>query len=346
MAMNGMVCINIREMSGVVEARQRVATVCEAQGFGAALSGKVAIIVTELVTNIVKHAGGGELLIRPCNEAGVSAIEFLALDRGPGIVDIGIILQDVNFPDGSPGKGLTAVRSLSSFFDIYSLPGKGTAILARIDKESPVPGPGSPAPQESSRMKIGVVCLPLVPDEPCGDGWDVARLRDRTVILVVDGLGHGPEAAKVPREAIRIFRKDPNGEPAEILRTRHAALRSTRGGVAAAAVIDEDRGRVTYAGAGNISGRIITGSVTQKMVSLNGTLGDQIRKFQEFSYPWDAEALLIMHSDGLTGHWDLEDYPGLARKPPALIAGVLYRDHTRGGDDVTVLALKPAGVKT
>ena len=56
MALNGMVCIHIGEMSGVVEARQRAMTICKAQGFDAALYGKVAIIVTELATNIVKHA--------------------------------------------------------------------------------------------------------------------------------------------------------------------------------------------------------------------------------------------------------------------------------------------------
>lgn len=344
--MNGMVCIPVGEMGGVVEARQRAATVCEAQGFGAALSGKVAIIVTELATNLMKHAGGGELLLRPCNEAGVFAIECLALDRGPGIKDIGMSLNGGNPVGAGPGNGLKTVRSLSSFFDVYTQPGKGSAFLARIDKESPVQGPDSPVPPEFSRMKIGVVCLPLVPDEPCGDGWDVARQPGRTTILVIDGLGHGPEAAKVPREAIRIFRKDTNGNPAEILMNLHTALRSTRGGVAAVAEIDERKGRILYAGAGNISGKIITGPVTRKMVSLNGTLGDSIKKFQEFSYPWEAEALLILHSDGLTGHWDLEDYPGLARKHPALIASVLYRDHTRGGDDVTVLAVKPAGEKT
>jgi anti-sigma regulatory factor (Ser/Thr protein kinase) len=344
--MNGMVCIHIGEMSGVVEARQRAMTVCEAQGFSAVLSGTFSIIVTELATNLVKHAGKGDILIRTGDEADAFAIECLALDRGPGIRDIGMSLNGGNPAGAAPGNGLKTVRKLSSFFDFYTQVGKGSAILACIDKEFPVSGPDSPAPPESSCMKIGVVCLPLVPDEPCGDGWDIARLPGRTTILIVDGLGHGPEAAKVPLEAIRIFRKDANGDPTEIIRTLHAGLRSTRGGVALVAVIDEDRGMVTYAGAGNISGRIITGPVTRKMVSLNGTLGDEIRKFQEFSYPWNAEALLIMYSDGLNGHWDLEDYPGLARKHPALIAGVLYRDHRRDGDDVTVLVVKLAGEKT
>jgi anti-sigma regulatory factor (Ser/Thr protein kinase) len=340
MALNGMVCIHIGEMSGVVEALQRARTICEAQGFDATLSDKVAIIVTELATNIVKHAGEGDLLIRPSTEAEVSVIECLALDRGPGILDIGSSLHDGKSSEGSPKKGLKAVRSLSSFFDLYSIPGKGTAIFTRIEKELPAPLSCSPHPLRFSRFGIGVVCLPLVPDDPCGDGWDVIQSGDRTVILVVDGLGHGPEASKVQVEAVRCFRKNPTGEPAEILMNLHAALRSTRGGVLAVAALDEGKGRVTYAGAGNISGRIITGPDTRKMVSLDGTAGYEIKKFQEFSYPWAEGALLIMYSDGLSMHWDMENYPGLRQKHPSLIAGVLFRDHTRGSDDVTVLVIK------
>lgn len=346
MALNGTACIHIGEMSGVVEARQRAMTICKAQGFDAALYGKVAIIVTELATNIVKHAGVGEFLIRPCNEAEVSGIECLALDRGPGIKDIGRSLQDGYSTGASPGSGFGAVRRLSSTFDLYSQPGTGTAVLARIDKEPPAPGSHTQPPPYSSHVEIGVVCLPLVPDEPCGDGWDVIQLRDRTVILVVDGLGHGPEAAKVPLLAIRNFRENPAGSPAEILENLHDSLKGTRGGVVAVAAIDEGRGTITFTGAGNISGQIITGPAFQNLLSMYGTAGLEIRKFREFSYPWEPGALLILHSDGLTMHWDMKNYPGLARKHPALIAGVLYRDHTRGSDDVTVLAVKLVAVST
>ncbi|MCX6690631.1 MAG: ATP-binding protein/SpoIIE family protein phosphatase [Methanoregula sp.] len=346
MAINTMKCIHIGEMSGVVEARQTAMTLCEIQGFDAALSGKVAIIVTELATNLVKHAGGGDLLIRRYNEADRFGIECLALDRGPGIKDIGRCLQDGYSTGGSPGNGLGAVRRLASFFDLYSPPGKGAAFLAVIDGTSPAQESGPPHLVGPSPLGIGVVCLPAMPDEPCGDGWDIARLPGRTVILVVDGLGHGLEASEVPREAIDIFRKNPTVEPTEILKLLHASLRSTRGGAVAVTVIDERNGTVRFAGAGNISGQIISSSGTRSMVSLNGTAGVEIRKFQEFTYPWGPEAVLVLQSDGLTSHWNMEDYPGLLKKHPALIAGVLYRDHTRGRDDVTVLVVKKVGGNT
>ena len=65
-----------------------------------------------------------------------------------------------------------------------------------------------------------------------------------------------------------------------------------------------------------------------------------MRKVQEFVLPWNAGAMLIMQSDGLASRWDLEQYPGLIGCHPALIAAVLYRDYTRGRDDVAVLVAR------
>jgi len=48
---------------------------------------------------------------------------------------------------------------------------------------------------------------------------------------------------------------------------------------------------------------------------------------------------LIMYSDGLQSRWNLQDYPGLVHRHPAVIASVLHRDFCRGRDDVTVLVV-------
>jgi len=72
-------------------------------------------------------------------------------------------------------------------------------------------------------------------------------------------------------------------------------------------------------------------------VSHNGTLGHGARQIRGYQFPWPAGALFVMHSDGLLSHWQLSDYPGLIQRHPALIAAVLYRDFSRGRDDVTVV---------
>ena len=61
---------------------------------------------------------------------------------------------------------------------------------------------------------------------------------------------------------------------------------------------------------------------------------------QEFVYPWPVGALLVAHSDGLTTRWNLAQYPGLFRQDPALVAGLLYRDHARRRDDASVVVCR------
>ena len=77
-----------------------------------------------------------------------------------------------------------------------------------------------------------------------------------------------------------------------------------------------------------------------------GIVGQETRKITEFTYPlWNGESLLIMHSDGLSARWDLKSYPALVQRDPSLIAGVLYRDCSRGRDDMTVLTVRESAVK-
>jgi hypothetical protein len=91
---------------------------------------------------------------------------------------------------------------------------------------------------------------------------------------------------------------------------------------------------------GNISASVWSSGGSQRLVSMNGTLGHAVSSVREFSYPWPAEGLLVLHSDGLQTRWSLDDYPGLITRDPALVAGVLYRDWARGRDDVTVMVAR------
>jgi hypothetical protein len=97
---------------------------------------------------------------------------------------------------------------------------------------------------------------------------------------------------------------------------------------------------VNFVGVGNIAAVVRSESGNRHLVSHNGIVGHTLRKLQQFSVGWPDDALLIMHSDGLGSRWELAPYPGLAFRHPAIIAAVLYRDFTRGRDDVTVLVAR------
>ena len=123
----------------------------------------------------------------------------------------------------------------------------------------------------------------------------------------------------------------------------HISRFTQRGAALAIARVDLERRVLVYAGIGNISGNIISGDAQSRTLpSHNGIIGVQIRKTQEFEFPLMDNQLLLMHSDGLQGRWNLADYPGLLRRNVALIAAVLYRDFKRGRNDTTVLAMRVA----
>ena len=333
------IVLAIDDSSMTGEARRAAAAMAGRLGFDETGAGRVAIVATEAATNLWKHAQGGGLVIQGVESGTVGGVEILSVDRGPGMVDVDRCLADGYSTAGSPGTGLGAIGRLSDEFNVHSLPGVGTVTMARLWPSKPpvdAPGPG---------LEFGAVSLPLAGEEVCGDGWAIEQLPGRSLVFVVDGLGHGPQAAEAAREAILVFGELSSLAPTEIIKSAHNALRSTRGAALAVSRVDFDRGEVQFAGVGNIAGAILgaPGERSTSLVSHNGTVGHTIRKIQEFVYPWSPGSLLVMHSDGLGSQWNLDRYPGLAASHPGLVAGTLYRDFRRIRDDVTVVAAREEG---
>ncbi|MCL1467855.1 ATP-binding SpoIIE family protein phosphatase [Argonema galeatum] len=328
------VVLPISESSQAGEARRLAMALASRLGFNDTQRGKVGIVVTEIANNLVRHAREGQLLLGSLAKDDIAGIEILALDKGPGMVDIGECLRDGYSTAGTAGKGLGAISRLSAFFDIHSVPNVGTALLSQIWASQ------TPSSTPYSNIEIGAVCLPKTGEEVSGDRWAIDRYADRTLLLVSDGLGHGPMAAQASLEAIKIFRENVRKSPAEIMEAVHGGLRSTRGAAVAIAQLKFEQQIIRFVGVGNISASVMSESGSYSMVSHNGTVGHEVRKIQEFVYQWPKGGLLVMHSDGLGTQWRLDRYPGLAAKHPSTIAGVLYRDFNRGRDDVTVLVAK------
>ena len=147
------ISLPIEEASGVAEARRFAMKLAEALQFSESDIGGVALVVTEAATNIVQHAGRGEILLRPFALEAPASLEVLALDKGPGMANVAAALRDGFSTGGSSGHGLGAIARLSTCFEISSAPGKGTALLARIGRVT-AKRPAEPG------LEWGVVCVP------------------------------------------------------------------------------------------------------------------------------------------------------------------------------------------
>ena len=279
------------------------------------------------------------LLIGSYDDESGAGIECLALDRGPGMADVAASLRDGHSTAGSPGNGLGAVLRGAHLTDIYSLPGQGTAILARFEPGRP--DRLRPSGPSTVRTAYGAVSVPMPGEEACGDGWCHAAADSAVALMVADGLGHGPLAAEASHAAAQMFIRMAERSPSEMLAAMHGALKSTRGAAVAIARIDRSAGEVVFAGVGNVAATIVDADHgLRRMVSNNGTIGHIARHMRGFTYPIGAGQLIILASDGLGTNWRLDAYPGLTACHPTVIAGVLYRDFRRGRDDVTVLVYR------
>ncbi len=327
--LNRAIPINSTDASQSGNARRQALSLAHSMGFDELRQGQLGIIVTEAARNIESHAGKGEIILSPWTFNDASGIDVFALDQGPGIADITRSLEDGYSTAGTPGNGLGAISRLAGTFQIYSLPGHGTAVFARILRTA--------GQDDSSSFEISSISLPIRGETVSGDGWSADFRPGRSLYIVADGLGHGPTAAEASSEAIRIFHQAAHRTPEQIMGEIHAALAKTRGAAVSVVEILHDKGVLNYVGAGNIVAAICYGSTTKSLVSMNGTVGHSVPKVLPFSYPWDEKSTLIMHSDGLATRWTVEQYPGLAARHPALIAAVLYRDFCRQRDDSTIL---------
>lgn len=319
----------ITDSSCVGDARRFCARTAQDWGWSEVDVGRLSLILTELGTNLVRHALQGELWIAA--PAGGQEVEILALDKGPGMADVKRSFQDgVSTGTGSPGTGLGAIRRLASDFDIHSTP-FGTLCLVRV----------RPASQEApaGHRQWGAVSIAAPGETVCGDGWAVATEGGKVSAVVADGLGHGPHAALASDAALDVFAGDPFAPIESFLPDAHLGLQTTRG-AAVFALRMESSGQLKYAGAGNVIGRIISGVFDRSMITQHGTVGVQVRRTEVATLEMPDHAVAVVHSDGIASRWKAEEAVPLLQRDPTLIAAALLWQQSRGRDDATVLVIK------
>lgn len=323
---------SIGDSSEVAPARRGVGTLAANLGFDAEDAGRAALVATEIGTNLVKHAGGGTLIAQKITSGGRLGLELLGLDKGPGIADLARCLRDGYSTGGSPGTGLGAMERMSQHFEIYSRPEQGTAVLAQLWPNSRAPAP--------ERTQIGALVVPKPGETVSGDAWCHHQRVEGVLVAGIDGLGHGFGAEQAAHEACRVLDDEKHRPLSRLIQLLHEGLRPTRGAAVTLLEVDWDAGRAASVAVGNVTAAFITSAGIKRIAADNGIVGHVMAKPRELQHDCPPGAVLVMHSDGLTASWQPERYPGLMRYHPALIAGVLYRDCSRGRDDSLVVVIR------
>ncbi|MFJ7241320.1 ATP-binding SpoIIE family protein phosphatase [Streptomyces olivaceus] len=343
--------VPVHDSTRVRDARVAAEHAAALAGLDERRTATASLVATELATNVLKHAGGGTVLIDvvappvlAADHGGARLVQVATVDHGPGIADVPAALRDGFTTTGSLGAGLGTCARLADDFDLHSVPGQGTVVVARVGA---VPGGPAAAPRgPAARVRAGAVNVPFAGAEYSGDAWAWVRAGDVVSLMLADGLGHGPEAARASTAAVEALGASAHLAPAEALRRLDRALTGTRGAAVAVAQVDTRTGVLRFSGVGNIGARLCEGGTWRHLVSRPGIVGThRPATLRDQEAVWADDRVLVLHSDGLPSRWSPTSDTCRTTTDPAVTAAVTFRDASSPArpvrDDTAVVVLAP-----
>ncbi len=297
-----------------------------------------------LTMNLQQHAlPEAYLMLRRLSEP--TGMEVISIDHGPGIpAQVQRLLEENDQPRAGAsedgiflprrlGQGLPRVKALADRFEVFSKPNIGTVLVSRFYETGY-------RISKSFPLRCGVVSTSIEADG-CGDGWGWVSAGACFSALVVDGLGHGPQAAAAAQAAVASLRDAPDTSVEDYFPRANAAMRKTRGGAVSLCRIDINNNSLQFAGAGNVEARVFRKIRDSGLMPVPGTLGVSMTapKVHITSGEWEPGASLVMHTDGLRIRFEDRIRRLTRNSDPVVLAALLHRDHLKGNDDAAVLVI-------
>ena len=342
--------LQIDNDSDVGICRRKAVNLAAQMGFDEVKTGEVAIMVTELVTNVIRHGGGkGKLVICQFGDAqNHSAIEVWCSDSGKGFTNFRKVLKD-----GYPGKeslgiGLGTIRRFSDEMEINPQQAsdfRDTFFSGDIQFKNCIRTlkylPVRHWMGTNRKLEIGAASRSKPAELVNGDSYIVTHIGpDLSMAAVIDGLGHGSEAnlaSQLAREQI-ILKSD---LPVSVLMQHvHNSLKGTRGSTIGLVRLDTGFRKLTYSGIGNIEGFLYTSEGKKNLMSFGGIMGHNMRTPRVFEFDFNPGDFICMYSDGITTHWKFDDVDW--SEHPQKSAEYIINQFSRANDDATVLIIRYA----
>ena len=340
--------LQIDNESDVGVCRRKAVTLASQMGFDDVKTGEVAIMVTELVTNVIKHGGGkGKLVI--CHFSDIQnhqAIEVWCCDSGKGISDFQAVLKDGNTAMGSLGIGMGSIQRFSDEMEI-------NPTLTREFRETFFSGyevfkncirtikylPNKYWMGTNKKLEIGAASRCKPGEVINGDSYIVNHLNpNQCIAAVIDGLGHGSEANLASQRAREQIILKSDLPVNALMQHIHNSLQGTRGSTIGLVYLDTETQKLSFSGIGNIEGSLFSPNGKQNLMSYGGIMGHNMRTPRVFDFDFKPGDTICMYSDGITSRWKLEDLDWTEH--PQKIAVQIINQFSRPNDDATVLIIR------
>ena len=194
------------------------------------------------------------------------------------------------------------------------------------------------------KIDTGVATLPLPGEPESGDLSLVKRVGGGTLVAVVDGLGHGQEAASAAHAAVSALDRHAREPLLDIVKRCHTALLGMRGVVLGLAYFDLHGSTMTWLGVGNVIGVLLRADQASRpprvtLVPVAGILGSELPNATTRTINLMRGDTLILASDGIKDGF--AEGLTLSGTPQMMADGILSK-HAKGNDDALVLVARYA----
>lgn len=298
---------------------------------------EIAIITTELATNLLKHCKGGQIIISSLNDRNKRGIQIESIDTGPGVGTVKKILKDGFSTAASLGTGLGAINRLAD--KLIVLPnnaGKGSRFIAikwLHDKQ----GNSYICP-----LDIGAFTRPKPSEKENGDDFIIKYEDDEVLVAVIDGLGHGPKAHLAAIRARHYIENHHRLSLKEIFLGTHLNCLGTRGVVMALAKFNwsQKMPTIEFCSVGNISVRVFGNETPINLITKRGVIGNNLGTLRISKEIWDPKSIMILHSDGIMSGWSFQNLISQLNVPAQEVSKYFMRNYARENDDATIVIIK------
>jgi len=338
--------LSIASDEDILAARSQIRAAVLELGFAATDMVRIVTAVSELARNILLYAGRGELRVELISEEGREGVQITAQDEGPGIPDVAKALLDGFSTSGGLGLGLPGTRRLMDEFEIQTEVKRGTVVTVKKWL-----GEGTLRPERSavSRSPIlsGMAGRTLPGESATGDRSVLRVYPGGVLFAVIDGLGHGPEAAHAAGIAAGVLQGSSGTDIVELVQECHRRLQHSRGVVMTVVSIDTGEGQARWLGVGNVQGMLVHGGNNRQNSSgrvfallRSGTVGQHLPTLTPSSIAVERGDTFVIATDGISLDFMKEHS---VDQPPQLLAERILTQYGLASDDALVLVVRYMG---
>jgi len=328
------ITVDVTETADFATTRQSAERLAAEIGFETDDRADLGDVAAELAANLHKHAGGGTLYIKRLSADSRMGIRLEAHPTAPEIQDIEATFTTESATTDSLGIGLSTVNQIMDELTVTTPEGTDTGTRLVTDRWlTPEHRATNPIP-----ASIGAASRGISSDLPNGDAFVFKTWNDTTLVGVIDGLGHGPQAHEASTTARDYVESHAEQALDSIFRGTDRACNGTRGVVMALAKFDWTEETLTFANVGNIN-VTVAGPEWTGFVVRRGVIGGNFPEPAVVTREWRPSYTMILYSDGVSTRWEWDGIRGNAEDSAGAIANRLLKQYGKSDDDATALVV-------